>query len=159
VTGLGEPWVDPASIPELAEILRRRLLSKVRIFEGWCENGDRLLQVIKVQRRPLALAQRMIRTATASPNPTFRRAPRPAHRADYEAAWLDLNWDAYYMPHDPPAPGQSVILQPYLLSAQCQHERLPVPLDWLREQVKAGVSKRVITQAVRFEMGTRFRGQ
>jgi hypothetical protein len=44
VSGLREPWVDPASIPELAEIVRRRLLSKVRIFEGWCENGDRLLQ-------------------------------------------------------------------------------------------------------------------
>lgn len=89
MTSLGEPWVDPASIPELAEILRRRLLSKVRIFEGWCENGDRLLQVIKVQRRPLALAQRMIRTGpTGSPNPAFRRDPRLAHRADYEAAWL-----------------------------------------------------------------------
>jgi hypothetical protein len=153
------PWVDPASIPELAEILRRRLLSKVRIFEV-CENGDRLLQVVKVQRRPLALAQRMIRTGlTGSPNPAFRRDPRLAHRADYEAAWLDLNWDAYYAPHGPPAPDRSVVLQPYLLSAQCQHERLPVPLNWLREQVKAGVSKRVITQAVRFEMGTRYRGQ
>ena len=32
-------------------------LSKVRIFEGWCENGDRLLQVVRVQGRPLALVQ------------------------------------------------------------------------------------------------------
>jgi hypothetical protein len=159
VTGLGDPWVDPASIPELAEILRRRLLSKVRIFEGWCENGDRLLQVIKVQGRPLALAQRMIKTSTASPNPAFRRGTRAAHRADYEAAWLDLDWGAYYMPHDQPGPDQTVVRHPYLLSAQCQHERLPVPLDWLREQVKAGISKHLITQATRFEMGTRPRGQ
>jgi hypothetical protein len=159
VTGLCEPRVDPASIPELAEILRRRMLSKVRIFEGWCENGDRLLQVIKVQGRPLALAQRMILASTESPNPAFRRGTRAAHRADYEAAWLDLNWDAYYAPHGPPAPDRSVVLRPYLLSAQCQHDRLPVPLDWLREQVNAGISKRVITQAVRFEMGTRYRGQ
>jgi hypothetical protein len=159
VTNLGGPWVDPASIPELAEILRRQLLSKVRIFEGWCENGDRLLQVVKVHKRPLALAQRMVKTSTGSPNPAFRRSPHAAHRSHYEAAWLDLNWDAYYAPHDPPRPGQSLVLQPYLLSAQCQHERLPVPLDWLREQVETGVSRRVITQAVRFEMGTRYRGK
>jgi hypothetical protein len=158
VTGLGGPWVDPASIPELVEIQRRRLLSKVRIFEGWCENGDRLLQVVKVQRRPLALAQRMIVASTSSPNPAFRRDTHVEHRAAWEAAWLDLNWDAYYLPHDPPARGQSVVLRPYLLSAECQHESLPVPLVWLCEQVKAGVSKRAITQAVRFEMGTRYRG-
>ena len=34
MTGLREPWVDPASIPELAAILRRDWLSKVRIYEG-----------------------------------------------------------------------------------------------------------------------------
>jgi hypothetical protein len=79
------------------------LLSKVRIFEARCEKSDRLLQVVKVQGRPLALAQRMILTATGSPNPAYRRGTRAAHRADYEAAWLDLSWDTYYMPHDPPA--------------------------------------------------------
>jgi hypothetical protein len=47
-----QPWVDPASIPPLAEILHRGLLSKVRIFEGWCENGDRLLQMIKNAEAP-----------------------------------------------------------------------------------------------------------
>src|SRR5688572_18818001 len=90
------PWVDPASIPELAEILRRRLLSKVRIFEGWCENGDRLLQVIKVQRRPLALAEAMAISSTGSPNPAFRRGAHADHRSHLEAAWLDLSWDAYF---------------------------------------------------------------
>jgi hypothetical protein len=98
VTSLGGPWVDPASIPELAEILRRRLLSKVRIFEGWCQDGDRLLQVIKVQRRPLALAQRMIVASTSSPTPAFQRGTRAAHRAGYEAAWLDLSHDVYFVP-------------------------------------------------------------
>jgi hypothetical protein len=149
------PWVDPASIPELVEILRRKWLSKVRIYEGWCENGDRLLQVIKVQGRDLALARTAARTATGSPNPAFRRGAHWDHRSYWQAAWLDLSWDAYYMPHDPPEPGQSVALQPYLLSAQCQHEWLSVPLDWLRDQVNTGVAKRVITPAVRFEMGTR----
>lgn len=159
MTGLREPWVDPASIPELAAILRRNWLSKVRIYEGWCENGDRLLQVVKVQGRPLALARTAARASTGSPNPAFRRAAHWDHRSQWEAAWLDLSWDAYYAPHDTPEPGQSVVLQPYRLSTQCQHERLSVPLNWLREQVNAGVSKRLITQAVRFEMGTRYRGE
>ena len=154
-----EPWVDPATVPELAEILRRGWLSKVRIFEGWCENGDRLLQVVKVQGRPLALAQAAARALEpVRRGAAGRRHAYYDHRSFYEAAWLDLSWDAYYMPHDPPEPGQSVVLQPRLLSAQCQHERLPVPFEWLREQVSAGVSKRVITQAVRLEMGTQYRG-
>ena len=123
-----QPWVDPASIPRLAEILHRGLLSKVRIFEGWCEKGDRLFQVVKVHGRPLALAEVMSVAATGSPNP--RRAE---HRSNYQAAWMDLSWDAYVAR----IPGRWVT--PYLLSAQCQHEHLPVPLDWLREQVSAGV--------------------
>ena len=161
MTDLGEPWVDPASIPELTEILRRRLLSKVRIYEGWCENGDRLLQVIQVQRRPLALAEAMSVAATGSPN--ARRAEHAEHRSHRQAAWLDLSWDAYFAriwvrpeesqfldtQHDS---GQWV-LKPYWLSAQCRHENLPVPLDWLREQVNAGIRKRVITNETRVEMG------
>jgi hypothetical protein len=154
VTGLPEPWVDPATIAELAEIIRRKWLSKVRIYDGWCENGDRLLQVIKVQGRPLALARTAARASTGSPNPAARRGAHWDHRSHWEAAWLDLSWDAYFLPHEPPQPGQSVVLQPYLLSVQCQHERLSVPLAWLRDQINGGVSKRVITSAVRFEMGT-----
>jgi hypothetical protein len=147
------PWAaDLTNIPELHEIIRRRLLSKVRIFEGWCENGDRLFQVLKVHGRPLALAKVMSVAATGSPNPAFRRGTHAAHRADYEAASLDLSWDAYVAR----IAGR---VTPYLLNAQCQHEHLPVPLDWLREQVSAGVSKCVITPAVRLEMGRRRRGE
>ena len=168
-----DPWVDPASIPELAEILHRRLLSKVRIFAGWCENResrDRLFQVVKVHGRPLALARAMSVAATGSPNPGH--AAHSEHRSSYQAAWLDLSWDAYvariWVPpdesrlvvtqHDSPSPARWVH-KPYLLSAQCQHGHLPVPLDWLREQVKAGASKCVITPAVRVEMGRRSRGE
>jgi hypothetical protein len=57
-----------------------------------------LLQVIKVQRRPLALAQRMIVASTSSPTPAFQRGTRAAHRAGYEAAWLDLSHDVYFVP-------------------------------------------------------------
>jgi hypothetical protein len=161
VTDLGEPWVDPASIPELTEILRRRLLSKVRIYEGWCENGDRLLQVIQVQRRPLALAEAMSVAATGSPN--ARRAEHAEHRSHRQAAWLDLSWDAYFAriwvrPEEPrfldtQRHSGQWILKPYLLSAQCRHKHLPVPLAWLRDQVNTGIRKRVITSKTRLEMG------
>jgi hypothetical protein len=72
--------------------------------------------------------------------------------------WLDLDWLAYYLPHDEPRDGESVEIHPYRLSAQCQHERLSVPGDWLKRQVLDGVRKRIITNATRWEMGTRFRG-
>jgi hypothetical protein len=158
VTGLREPWVDPATIPELAEIIRRKWLSKVRIYEGWCESGDRLLQVVKVQGRPLALARAAARASTGSPNPAFRSGPHWDHQSYWQAAWLDLSWDAYYLPHDAPRRGQSVVLHPCLLSAECQHGSLSVPLEWLRLQLGAGASKRVITEAVRLEMGAPRRG-
>lgn len=131
-----EPWVDPATIPELAAMLRRGWLSKVRVFEGWCENGDRLLQVVTVNGRPLALARAAARAMTGSPNPAFLRRGHWDHQAYVQAAWLDLSGDARW------------------LSAQCRHQSLSVPFRWLREQVEAGTSKRVITQAVRLEMGT-----
>ena len=145
---------DLTNIPELHEIIRRRLLSKVRIFEIRCEESDRLVQVLRVHGRPLALAKAMSLATTGSPNP--RRAEHAEHRSNYQAAWLDLSSDAYVARI--PSQGQWVTT-PYLLNAQCQHEHLPVPLDWLREQVSAGVSKCVITPAVRLEMGRRRRGE
>lgn len=158
VSSLGDPWVDPATIPELREILRRRLLSKVRIFEGWCDQGDRLLQVVKVGGRPLALALRALHTTAfqvGSPGPRQHLE----HRIPGQAMWLDLDWKLYYVPFAPPAAGESKQIYPIRLGAQCAHQRLSVPADWLREQVSAGVAKRIITNATRFEMGTRYRGE
>jgi hypothetical protein len=129
------PWVDPSTVPELVEILRRSWLSKVRIFDGRCEKGDRLLQVVTVNGRPLALA-RAAAPATTGFNPAFLRRGRRDHQAYMQAAWLDdLSGDTRW------------------LSAQCQHQSLSIPFRWLREQVEAGTSKRVITEAVRLEMG------
>jgi hypothetical protein len=155
-----DPFVDPSSIPQLREILRLRLLAKVRTFEAFCEKEDRLFQVVTIGGRPLALGRTMVMMSSVSPNPAFSNGTHAEHRSRWQAAWLDLHPDAYYLPYDRPTePGQSVVLQPYLLSVECQHEHLSVPLDWLREQVSSGVTKRVITQATRFEMGTRYRGE
>jgi hypothetical protein len=156
---LPEPFVDLATVPELRTILDRGLLSKVRIFEAWCEQGDRLFQVVKIRGRPLAFARIRRDSITLSPNPAFHGQRRLGHRKDRQAMWLDLHWKLYYVPFEPPAAGESKQIYPIRLSAQCQHERLSVPADWLREQVRAGVAKRIITNATRFEMGTRYRGE
>jgi hypothetical protein len=151
-------WVDPATVPELAEILRRGWLSKVpRIFEGWCENGDRLLQVIKVHGRPLALARCAIpATGSQEPNP----AARTAHRGAWNAMWVDLPPEAYYKPQEVPELGETygyVVVdaprKPYRLSVECRHQALSIPADWLRGQVAAGVAKRVIDARTRSEIG------
>jgi hypothetical protein len=156
-----EPFVKTESIPELQMIMQRGWMSKVRIFDGWCEYGDRLFQVVKVQNRPLALARRAIVTSTASPNPAYRRPPHTAHRAAWNAMWLDLDPLAYYRQHETPDLGELGIhiLTPYRLSAECQHQRLSVPGDWLREQVDKGIESRIIDNATRFEMGTRQRSE
>jgi hypothetical protein len=57
--------------------------------------------MIKVQRRPLALAQRMILAGTGSPNPAFQRDTHAAHRSSLEAAWLDLDWPTTTCPMTP----------------------------------------------------------
>ena len=158
------PRVEPSEIPELKAILRRGWLSKVRIFEVWCQNGDRLVQVVRVQGRPLALTQAPARPLHSSWAPLNRRGAgrrhssgAPAfydHRSFYEAAWLDLSSDAYYVRDG--QPDGSIVMLPLQLDAQCQHETLPVPLVWLREQMETGLSKRVITRA---EMGVRPYGE
>jgi hypothetical protein len=140
VSEASDPWVDPATVPELVEILSRGWLSKVRIFEGWCESRDRLLQVVSVNGRPLALARAAARATTGSPNPAFLRRGHWDHRAYVQAAWLDLSGDARW------------------LSAQCRHVSLSIPLVWLRGQLEAGTSKRVITEAARLEMAALLRG-
>jgi hypothetical protein len=156
-----EPFVRPESIPELQTIMQLGLTSKVRVFDGRCEDGDLLFQVVKVHKRPLALARCAIVTSTASPNPAFRRPTHTAHRAVWNAMWLDLDPLAYYQQHEPSELGELGIrvLMPYRLSAECKHQRLSVPGDWLREQLEKGVTKRIIDNATRFEIGTWPRGE
>jgi hypothetical protein len=152
---LGDPWADPSAIPELQEIIRRRLLSKVRIFEGWCENGDRLLQVIKVRDRPLALARGMLKVGGGG-------ATRLAHRGTGQAMWMDLPIDTYITSRRPMSldpTGKTWEVSFLRISAQCAHERLSIPADWLIRQLRADAKKVIINDAVRMEMGTRRRGE
>src|SRR5262249_33644894 len=149
---LPEPYMDPATIPEFRTVLERRLLSKVRIFEAWCENGDRLCQVLKIQRRPLAVARSRRDSVTLSANPALNLQHSLGHREHWQGMWLDLDWRAYYLPRDE----ESDVLRPIRLSTQCQHERLLIWGDWLRQQVLDGVRKYVITDATRLKAGQRY---
>jgi hypothetical protein len=154
---LGDPWADPATIPELQVIIRRRLLSKVRIYEGWCENGDRLLQVIKVNGRPLMLTRSMLKVGGGG-------ATRLAHRSTGQAMWLDLPIDTYIgsrrpLSHDATGRLETEQVSFLRISAQCAHERISIPADWLIRELEKGVTKRIITETTRMEMGTRSRGK
>jgi hypothetical protein len=150
---LSEPWVYLSTIPELETILRRGLLSKVRIFEAWCEKGDRLAQVIRVGGRPLALTGRLLGPMgimqAGAPSRTKLWARVPRH-----GMWLDMNPGLYYVPTEPPTPdASSWEVHPLRISGQCQHENVSIPTDWLRTQVEKDVRKRVIGAAARREMG------
>jgi hypothetical protein len=139
---LDDPWVKPANIPELYEILRRGLLGKVRIFELRCENNDRLLQVLRINRRPLAITKAGLRVGGNS-------GTRLEHRGTVQALWLDLPIEAYRLP----SAGYR------RLTAECAHERVSIPADWLIDQLQAGRKKRIITDATRMVMGSRPRGK
>jgi hypothetical protein len=153
---LGDPWADPSTIPELQVIIRRRLLSKVRIYEGWCENGDRLLQVIKVNGRPLALARSMLKVGG------YRQDTHLAHRGTGQAMWLDLPIDTYIGSRrrlSLDTPGRIEEVSFLRISAQCMHERISIPADWLIAELRQGVTKRIITETTRMEMGARSRSK
>jgi hypothetical protein len=135
-------------------------LSKVRIFEGWCENGDRLLQVIKVNGRPLALARSMLRIGATQVG--GGHTTRLAHRGAGEAMWLDLPIDTYIghsrpLSLDPTGRAREVFF--LRIGAQCRHERLSIPANWLIRELQAGTTKRIITNRIRMEMGARPRGE
>ena len=148
---LGDPWADPSTIPELQTIIRRRLLSKVRIFESWCENGDRLLQVIKVNGRPLALARGMLKVGGAS--------TRLAHRGTGQAMWMDLPIDTYISSRrllslEPTCRTEQVFFM--RISAHCAHERISIPADWL--PIAGGDQESDPHRRTRWEMVARPRG-
>lgn len=148
---LGDPWADPATIPELQEIIRRRLLSKVRIYELRCGQSDRLLQVLKVNGRPLALAYSMLRVGGGS-------TTRNGHRGAGQAMWMDLPNDTYIAARRPLDP-QMWEVSFLRISAQCAHERLSIPADWVLRELRQGITKRIIDNAARLEMRTRPRGR
>jgi hypothetical protein len=130
------PWVDPASISELAEILRRRLLSKVRIFEVRCEKSDRLVQVLRINGRPLALTQAGLKVGTTQAG-VGHTGTRLAHREFHEAMWLDLPPEVYRVTREK----TSMVLR---IAAECAHERITIPADWLIHELETGNNKVIL---------------
>jgi hypothetical protein len=156
VTDLPQPMVYLSEIPELQTILRRGLLSKVRIFEAWCEstkNRDRLAQVLKVGGRPLAFARELRGTGMMQVGAPSRYKMRNVTPPRY-GMWLDMDPGIYYVPREPPTPGAtSWEVHPLRIGGQCRHEHVSIPADWLREQIEMGVRKRVIDAKARREIG------
>ena len=146
---LPEPWVeDLTTVPGLQAILRRGLLSKARIFSAWCEKGDRLMQVVRVGGRPLAIAREARPTVVMQAGAPTRHTMR--HRVQpNKGMWLDLDAHLYYLPVEPAPVGESRALAPLRFAAQCQHEHVSIPADWLRAQVEQGARYRVIDAAAR----------
>jgi hypothetical protein len=152
-----DPWVRPANIPELYEILRRGLISEVRIFELRCENSDRLLQVLHVNRRPLAITKAGLKAGGFQVG-VGNTGTRLEHRGAMQALWLDLPIEAYIGSKRPLGP-KTWEVSFRRLTAECAHERVPVPADWLIQQMRAGTKKAILTDTTRMEMGARPRGK
>jgi hypothetical protein len=140
-----EHYVNLASIPELQTILRRGLLSKARIFEAACERGHRLVPVVRIKGRPLALGTTTPRRLRGEPGPGSRWPP--AHRASRDGLWLDrpdtivTDTDGRYI--------RTIDSEIFT----CEDESAEIPFWWLREQIAAGRRRRVIDEATRREMG------
>ncbi len=156
---LEEPHVDLATVPELAAILRARLRFEVRLFEAFCEHGDRLVDVLRVRGRPLAIARSVSSNGSMHQGHPERDRSWLGHREAVQGMWLDLPDLSYYSPSDPPPVGESRELRPLLLVPECAHQSAPVPGWWLHQQVEAGVRKRIIDAATRREMMVRPRGE
>jgi hypothetical protein len=120
--------VDPASLPTLAAVLRARLLSRVRIFEVFCESGrHRCLQVLTIDQRPFALGvARRQRSAIPELGDNQRESAATA-------VWLDT------------APAVALVA----VECRCRWDRVTV--GWLREQIAAGRRRRVLDAATRRE--------
>ena len=149
-------FVDPATVPELATILRAKLRAKVRLFDAFCEQGDRLVEVLRVRGRPLAITRMATTLISVQDGAPELTRTRTRHRAGHHGMWLDLPPEAYYAPLDRPLQvGESVERIPHLLHPECQHENVPVPGWWLRHQISSQVRRRLIDASARQEMGVR----
>lgn len=157
-----DPRVDPETVPELASIERARLQSKVRIFELLCEprdpseRSDRVVDVLRVAGRPLALTRGRPLTATGFwlddadelAGIRYARGRRKARRG----MWLDLPAEVYLLPPEGSLNVAGRPPGPVLLYGGCAHKRADVPGWWLRQQIAAGVPKRILDPTTRAEI-------
>jgi hypothetical protein len=137
------PFVSPAGVPELAPIIRAGLRSKVRLFDLWCTKGDRVLEVLHVAGRPIAISR-------------SDRLRHVVHVDDgHEQRWyveggFDGRWGGRNTDVSMWVDGLAVLPS---LPCSCAHERISVRGEWLRRQLAEGVRKRVLDQATRAEIG------
>jgi hypothetical protein len=128
-------WVDPATVPELAAVLRAGLQSRVRLFEAVCERDHRCAEVLRLGGRDLAFGYQAGLSATIRAGaPEGSSLAGAAHRQVRWGLWLDLAPD----------------LTP--MTAQCRCSNPRVPAWWLREQVSSHRRRRMLDDAARREI-------
>jgi hypothetical protein len=146
--------VDPVTLPELVEIRRRGWEAKVRMFDVACDGYHRVVEVLKVNRRPLALG---IDTTfwhhwPGGSEHGWRWLPSadgwsPDYRGRELGLWLDVPYEVVSL-----VTGQPVYNR-YTFRCAKRHCSQEIWLPWLREQVVSGQRRRVIiTDETRYAM-------
>ena len=131
---MSESWVaDLETLPSLAAVLRAGLLSRVRVFDVFCDaESHRCVDVLIIDRRPLAPGKQRTQGATVVVGAEGRTFSR--HRGRTLGVWLDQA--------QPRVP----------VGAECRCGDQLVTAGWLNEQLAAGRRRRVLDTATRQEI-------
>ena len=146
--------VDPDTLPELVEIRRRGWQAKVRIFDVACDGYHRLVDVLEVNQRPLALG---IDTTFFHHWPAVSERfwlSVPSERGwvrNRRGRWLGLWLD---VPYEVVSVVTGLAVQNrYTFTCAKRHCSEQFLLPWLRDQVESGQRDRVIiNDAMRYAM-------
>jgi hypothetical protein len=142
--------IDPRTVPELAAILRTPgMLAKVRLLDVVCERDSRLVEVLRVAKRPFALGidTTMIHGFdTAAKWYWFYSNQQNQWAMNRRGRWLGL-W------LDEPDREVATVNGPRLhnrftFTCAKDHCSKEITLPWLREQLESGKKRTVITDAM-----------
>jgi hypothetical protein len=141
-----EVEVDPRTVLELAVILRTKMLSKVRMLDVACEAEHRLVQVLRVARRPFVLG--IDTTVIHGLDEAARKwywFPTPkgewamGRRGRWLGVWLDEPDQEIRTVNGPQLHNR------FTFTCADWHCSKEITLPWLREQIAADRRRVVIT--------------
>jgi hypothetical protein len=150
--------VDPATLPELVEIRRHGWQAEKRMLNVLCDRYQPLVEVLKVNGRPLALGRdtTFLHHWPVGSERGWLSVPSPSgwvrdHRGRELGLWLDLPYEVVSLVTGLPVHNR------YTFTCAKGHCSEPIWLPWLREQVESGQRRRVIiTAETRYAMRERF---
>jgi hypothetical protein len=143
--------IDPRTVPELAVVLRANMLSKVRLLDVACAADHRLVQVLRLKRRPFALGvdTTMIHgTDEAAKWYWFPTGNGWAmnRRGRWLGVWLDEPDQEIRTVNGPQLHNR------FTFTCRGGHCSEEITLPWLRSQLESGRRRIVITDAIRYDM-------